>query len=287
MKRFAALVMCILCLFQTALAETSAWTCLDCGDEEQGYAFCVFCGAERPKECPACGWKTAIRGACFCGRCGGRLVSGKASYGHLAEAKIGDVVELGHYEQDGDESNGREPIKWVVMDVQKDKILLLAVNVLDVQPYDESGKADHWLKSSLRTWMNTDFRDAAFTALEQELLMPGKPYNNSHFAEDDQLFLLAYDSNICDIDYLSLGAVFIPSNHDRKYLGTGIENFELAPPTEYALSRSIRACDYYWEHGGTTKMNMPTGDGCFYHQEMTELYGVRPACWLSLEALEN
>lgn len=158
MKRFAALVMCILCLFQTALAETSVWTCLDCGDEEQGCAFCVFCGAERPKECPACGWKT---------------------------------------------------------------------------------------------------------------------------------FLLAYDSNICDIDFLSLGAVFIPSNHDRKYLGTGIENFELAPPTEYALSRSIRACDYYWEHGGTTRMNMPTGDGCFYHQEMTELYGVRPACWLSLEALQN
>lgn len=117
------------------------------------------------------------------------------------------MVELGHYEQDGDLSNGKEPIRWVVMDVLEDKILLLAVNVLDVQPFDTAGKAERWLDSSLRTWMNGDFRQAAFTALEQQLLMPGKPYDNEHYAQDDQVFLPAYDFGVRPACWLSLEAL--------------------------------------------------------------------------------
>lgn len=38
----------------------------------------------------------------------------------------GNVVTYGHYEQDNDTANGKEPIEWVVLDVQGDKALLIS-----------------------------------------------------------------------------------------------------------------------------------------------------------------
>ena len=34
----------------------------------------------------------------------------------LHNAKVGDVITYGHYEQDGDETNGAEPIEWIILE---------------------------------------------------------------------------------------------------------------------------------------------------------------------------
>lgn len=50
---------------------------------------------------------------------------------------VGDYVEFGKYEQDNDNSNGQEPIKWQVLDIDDDKALLIADKVLDNVQYCE------------------------------------------------------------------------------------------------------------------------------------------------------
>ena len=49
----------------------------------------------------------------------------------------GTYVLFGHYEQDGDTSNGPEPIEWIVLDESDGKMLLLSRFILDHKRYNE------------------------------------------------------------------------------------------------------------------------------------------------------
>ena len=74
---------------------------------------------------------------------------------------VGNVVTFGHYEQDADESNGPEPIEWIVLDVQDGKALLLSKYVLDAKPYYTEGTDITWETCTLRTWLNNYFLNNA------------------------------------------------------------------------------------------------------------------------------
>ncbi len=78
-----------------------------------------------------------------------------------------DSVEFGLYEQDGDESNGQEKIKWFVKKVTDGKALLVSQYILDIQQFNDSDDNNSWKKSSLRSWLNSDFVDIAFSPEEQ------------------------------------------------------------------------------------------------------------------------
>ena len=45
---------------------------------------------------------------------------------------VGTTITLGEYEQDNDVSNGPEPIKWIVLDIQDNKALILSKYLLDI-----------------------------------------------------------------------------------------------------------------------------------------------------------
>ncbi len=198
--------------------------------------------------------------------------------------KIGDIVTFGHYEQDGNVSNGKEPIKWIVYDENGSYRLLYAVNVLDVQPFDTKGSKD-WLQSSLRLWLNNDFRDNAFTASEQRQLRPGKPYNNKYFTKDDQVFLLANNATITPVNELGLSMMQFKSNYTGKYRGVGLDKHDYAPATAYVLSKYNKGGDYFWEYGALVQMNEEQGK--FYTRASSVRSGVRPACWVHVDALES
>ena len=51
-------------------------------------------------------------------------------------SKQGDIIVLGHYKQDNDLSNGKEPIEWIVLSNEEEKILLLSKYGLDCLPYN-------------------------------------------------------------------------------------------------------------------------------------------------------
>ena len=48
---------------------------------------------------------------------------------------VGDILTFGHYEQDNDQQNGREPIEWVVLDIQNNQALLLTRYAIDSRYY--------------------------------------------------------------------------------------------------------------------------------------------------------
>lgn len=91
--------------------------------------------------------------------------------------KPGDVITLGSYEQDNNVSNGVEPIKWIVLDNDGDKALLLSYYALDSQQYNERPIGDNsWDKSSLKHWTSSYFQTAAFSEGERVAYLAEAPF---------------------------------------------------------------------------------------------------------------
>ncbi len=113
--------------------------------------------------------------------------------------KVGDYIEFGSYEQDDDLSNGKEPIEWLVLDKQNDKVLLISRYALDCQKYNASYKTVTWETCSLREWLNNSFMKKAFDSVEQSKILTTtvsadkNPTFNSDpgKATQDKVFLLS------------------------------------------------------------------------------------------------
>ena len=94
--------------------------------------------------------------------------------GNTQSANVGKIVQFGSYEQDGDRSNGKEPIEWYVLDEDEQGVLLISVYILDAKPFNTKNTAVNWTKSSLRTWLNKTFFNSAFSREEKRHII------NSH-----------------------------------------------------------------------------------------------------------
>ena len=95
-----------------------------------------------------------------------------------AADSIGSIVTFGRYEQDGNPENGPEPIEWIVLDVKDGKSLLISRYALDAVPYHTKNISITWEKCSLRSWLNSDFLQAAFTEEERESIPVTKVDNS-------------------------------------------------------------------------------------------------------------
>ena len=89
----------------------------------------------------------------------------------LSSVEVGDIVTFGHYEQDGDDANGPEPIEWIVLDTEDAVATLISRYGLDCKPYNDSHIDVTWETCTLRQWLNSEFIDAAFSSAEQAKLM--------------------------------------------------------------------------------------------------------------------
>ena len=88
-----------------------------------------------------------------------------------SSVQVGDIITYGHYEQDNNLANGTEPIEWQVLDVQGGKALLISRYSLDSQSYHTEWGDITWEQCTLRTWLNNDFLNAAFTVEEQTAIL--------------------------------------------------------------------------------------------------------------------
>lgn len=116
----------------------------------------------------------------------------------------GDRIFLGSYEQDGDFSNGLEPVLWRVLQVKNNKALLLSEYALDAKPFSETSSPTTWEKSSVRQWLNSDFYNVVFRSrgtwkkryvLKTKLKAPDNPvYGTDGGCETiDKVFLLSWE----------------------------------------------------------------------------------------------
>lgn len=108
---------------------------------------------------------------------------------------VGDIIEFGEYEQDGNLKNGNEEIEWRVLHVDETNALLISEYGLDNKPFNEEQENTTWEYCTLRKWLNDDFYNEAFTEEEQGQIVTaihpvdGVPDEYANVTED-KVFLL-------------------------------------------------------------------------------------------------
>ena len=93
----------------------------------------------------------------------------------IKNAKVGDIVYLGEFEQDGNSNNGKEPIEWIVLSKSNDDVLIISNYILEKMRF---GFSYLWEKSEVREWLNNDFLHESFSESEikyiQEMITSDK-----------------------------------------------------------------------------------------------------------------
>ena len=86
-------------------------------------------------------------------------------------AKFGDVITMGTYEQDGDPSNGSEPIEWIILKDNGDSFTLLSRYCLEAAPFNETRTFVQWSNCTLRKWLNNVFYNNVFNNDEKKRIV--------------------------------------------------------------------------------------------------------------------
>ena len=162
----------------------------------------------------------------------------------FSDAKAGEDILFGFYEQDNNEENGKERIAWRVLRDDDGTLLLMSEKVLDCKFFHETEENVTWETSDLRAWLNSDFLSAAFNKGEQEMIdltlvsTPDSEYYGTDSGNDteDKVFLLSYDEITTiyeDEEYTTTNPV---TGGTMPLYGS---KNRAAAPTAYALAQGV------------------------------------------------
>lgn len=107
----------------------------------------------------------------------------------LTNVSIGSTIRFGFYEQDNNESNGKEEIDWIVLAVDGDKALIISKYALDCRPYNNTYTDITWEGCDLRTWLNGKFYEDAFGTNHQNMIISSTVSGGNNTT--DKVFLLS------------------------------------------------------------------------------------------------
>jgi len=192
---------------------------------------------------------------------------------------VGEKILFGHYEQDTNSNNGKEPIEWMVLEVLDDKCLLISEHCIDCLPYNDIDESVTWETCTLRAWLNDSFFNNAFDIEEQERIILTNIVNS-----DNQQYSVDGGNDTED-------KVFVLNDAEaNKYFGNGLKSKVL--PTKFSEDNGtwIRTPEYacwWWLRGPSDAENRalivePTGE--IWEKGMTVDYdkaGIRPCVWVS------
>jgi len=231
----------------------------------------------------------------------------------IRDTQEGKYFTLGRYEQDNKPENGPEPIEWMVLARDGDRVLVISRYILDCVRYDEEYRRVTWETCTLRAWLNGEFLDSAFDA-EEQLLIPTTHVTadpNPDFDVDpgedteDKLFLLSIPEAEA---YFHPDSCTIPPVYESvKPWEKIIQQYEHNPstlyckPTAYAAAQGNvprggafkGAVDWWLRAPGMRASSAATADtyGLFDTwghlvncDGVSRLPGVRPAMWIDLGA---
>lgn len=214
----------------------------------------------------------------------------------IKTADVGETVVFGHYEQDNISANGEEEIEWIVLDVKKDKLLLISKYVLDTKKYSDTGETGDWTTSTLREWLNSVFLAKAFTDDEQLKILESTVSESLPLRVIGRQVSGKIKSELYD-GYSVEDKVFLLSSDEVIYYWTDkvLNDFVYSQPTEYAKSRGAYR-SARWEEGCVSWWSRSNGYSGFLYAQYepstdsqgdlieSEGYGVRPAMWIDLNS---
>ena len=119
--------------------------------------------------------------------------------GSAETMKPGDSIVLGTYEQDNERANGEEEIRWRVLAVEEGRALVVSEYALDCRPYHDILENVTWETCSLRSWLNEEFMNIAFSEAEKAMISESliDAENNPSYSTEagretrDRVFLLS------------------------------------------------------------------------------------------------
>ncbi len=127
---------------------------------------------------------------------------GEEFYNKVHDAKVGDVITFGTFEQDDNLNNGNEDVEWLVLEKKEDgKLLLLTKYAIECVRYHKKAVDITWEECFLREWLNDGFIKDCFTE-EERWIIPTtyvKNDDNAKYGTEggndtlDQVFLLSID----------------------------------------------------------------------------------------------
>ncbi len=204
----------------------------------------------------------------------------------LPEAGIrkGSVVTFGNYEQDNYAKGSREPIEWIVLDVQDDRVLLISRYGLDCVSYCSRQETVAWESSRVRSWLNSEFLNAAFTGDEQSHILLTDVDNSRsqgyiHYEGDggndtqDRIFLLSY-AEAWRYFYQSSDRVCKPTR-------VAVKRGVYESPTGGHCPWWLRSPGYTADH--VTVVDVDGNRGCSLKYGAT---AIRPAMWVDSSAVQ-
>ena len=89
----------------------------------------------------------------------------------LGELEFQDEFYLGEFEQDNVRFNGPEALEWVVLKQVDGKTLVTTKYNIDSRHASEEKGAVTWENCTLRTWMNDEFYNSAFSDEEKAAIL--------------------------------------------------------------------------------------------------------------------
>ena len=200
-----------------------------------------------------------------------------------------ETIKFGNYQG--------EDIEWIVLEKSDKGTLLLSKYAIDYQAFTCTDVMESWQTVVLRTWLNEEFFEAAFSADEQSKIL----WNETPVYDTSQYYEGEIDEIVREpeIDHVFL------LNRDEliQYYQKTLPNC-YCEPTAYAASKGAPATDCQWWLRGpceikTTENGTNTGipavhaytDPAAHNYVLyrsNESRGVRPAMWVDFDGtVEN
>ena len=203
-----------------------------------------------------------------------------------------DVLEFGKYEQDNDTSTENEPIEWLVLEEQSDKVLLISKDTIVTISYNNKSSNITWDSSILRLYLNNIFYNYYLNDEEKSMILPTKLTNNTINA-------FGYSNGLDTIDN-----IFILSLDEyKKYFRTDEER--ISAGTEYGksiglqISSTLPIADvpikngtFYWarnvgyHQSDAACINWDGKINIYGYDCKSDGMGVRPCMWMKKEAMK-
>lgn len=201
----------------------------------------------------------------------------------ILNTRIGKTFFFGRYEQNED-TDGDEPIEWIVLAKEDNRMLVISKYGLNAQPYNLSGEKTYWNSSSIRNWLQDEFYEYAFSEDEKTHILLTE---NDADHDTDTKSYQGYDSS----DYVFLLSVTEFNEHIKNNASVSPEDRYCEPvPNISDKVEKVNNPRYCWWWLRTTAMkgenaysincDKTINDGS---RSVSRPQGaVRPAMWIGL-----
>ena len=207
-----------------------------------------------------------------------------------------DTVVFGKFPQNEDSGvelsiAKKDPIEWIVLEKNDNKILLLSKNILKVMPFSNVGD-NKYRNSDIRKWINNEFINYAFSQDEKSNILVSevkihKSNNEVYDVTNDKLFILSAEEMRKYFKTYSKSMLPLPTEYSTGGPENWLRDLGLMDGVQIVHplidDSSLEYATYYDTENNKWILGT-AGLGLQKKDSLWSSTGVRPAMWISLSS---